>query len=125
MSAQELDSSEITGPPVDERICSIQERNAAIFARLAFDLDTTSGTLTEMSGSPFTDLIANGGAIEQSGQFVFGLGHTVIGGFAEPTVSPYAIDQNAGTLSTWPAGQISSQGFVGIDAAVFAATDAP
>jgi 6-phosphogluconolactonase (cycloisomerase 2 family) len=90
-----------------------------------FDLDTTSGTLTEMSGSPFTDLIANGGAIEQSGQFVFGLGHTVISGFAEPTVSPYAIDQNAGTLSTWPAGQISSQGFVGIDSAVFAATDAP
>ena len=90
-----------------------------------FDFNTSNGTMTEMTGSPFVDLIANGGAIEQSGQFVFGLGTTVIGGNARPTVTPYAIDQNAGTLSAWPAGQISSQGFVGIDAAVFAATDAP
>jgi 6-phosphogluconolactonase (cycloisomerase 2 family) len=91
-----------------------------------FTFNNTSGVLTEMSDSPFTDIIANGGVIEQSGQFLFGLGITVQATGGTSTVTPYLIDSSSGSLSSWPPGVDSSQGFApGIDGAAYAATDAP
>ena len=87
--------------------------------------DFSGGTLSVMNGSPFTTLMANGGTIEQSGQFMFGLGQTLVAGNLESTVAAYAIDSTTGELSSWPAGQIQVTGFPGLDAAAFAATDAP
>lgn len=85
----------------------------------------SGGTLSVMNGSPFTSLIANGGTIDQSGEFMFSLGKTLIGGFLDNTVAPVAIDSTTGELSSWPSGTIQAAGFPGIDAAAFAATDAP
>ncbi len=90
-----------------------------------FVLNNTAGTLTNMTGSPFTDIIANGGAIEQSGQFLVGLGITLQPLGSESTATPYSIDSNTGELAVWPAGVDNSQGFPSIESAVFALTDAP
>jgi 6-phosphogluconolactonase (cycloisomerase 2 family) len=90
-----------------------------------FDFDSSSGAVTTMSGSPFTDIIANGGVIEQSGQFVFGLGITLQSRGAENTITPYTIDPSSGELAVWQSGIGNSANFLGIDEAAFAATDAP
>lgn len=91
-----------------------------------FSFNATSGVLTEMTDSPFADIIANGGVIEQTGQYLFGLGITLQATGGTSTVTPYLIDSSTGSLSSWPAGVDSSQGFApGIDGAAYAATDAP
>jgi 6-phosphogluconolactonase (cycloisomerase 2 family) len=89
-----------------------------------FDLNST-GTLTAMNGSPFTALIASGGEIEQSGQFLFGLGITVVGNGSQSAIRPYSIDPGAGTLTPWPANSIQVSDFPGVNEAAFAVTDAP
>jgi len=90
-----------------------------------FDFDSSTGVLTNMSGSPFTNIIANGGAIEQSGQFLFGLGITLQSTGSLNTITPYSIDPSTGELAVWPAGVDNSASFPSIDEAAFAATDAP
>jgi 6-phosphogluconolactonase (cycloisomerase 2 family) len=90
-----------------------------------FDFDSNTGVLTNMSGSPFTSIIANGGAIEQSGQFLFGLGLTLQPGGLLNTITPYSIDSSTGELAVWPPGVDASAAFPSIDEAAFAATDAP
>jgi 6-phosphogluconolactonase (cycloisomerase 2 family) len=84
-----------------------------------FQLNATTGTLTEFAGSPFTSVKANGGVIEPSGKYLFALGATIIVGNGESTVTPYAVD-SSGHLSS----PLSSLGFPGIKAAAYAATDA-
>jgi 6-phosphogluconolactonase (cycloisomerase 2 family) len=90
-----------------------------------FLFDNSTGALTQMSQSPFTNIIANGGAIEQSGQYLIGLGTTLQNNFPTNTQTPYSIDSTSGALSVWPAGADSSLGFPGIDSAAFTITDAP
>jgi 6-phosphogluconolactonase (cycloisomerase 2 family) len=90
-----------------------------------FEFDNSTGTLTQMGDSPFTTIIANGGAVEQSGQFLIGLGITLQGAAFINTATPYSIDPSTGELSTWPAGGDSSEAFPGIDVAAYAITDAP
>jgi hypothetical protein len=84
-----------------------------------FTLSSATGALTEITGSPFLTLTANGGAIEPSGQFLIGLGVTVVGGFSESTSTPFNINSNTGALSV----TLNSLGFPGIDAAAYAVTD--
>ncbi len=85
-----------------------------------FALTTSTGTLTELSSSPFTALTADGGPIEQSGQFMFALGITVVAGNTVSTVTPYSVDTTTGALST----TYGSLGFPGIQSAAYAVTDA-
>lgn len=87
-----------------------------------FVFDNTTGSLTQMAGSPFTEVLADGGGIEQSGQFLFGLGSEITQGTTVGTVTPYSIDATTGDLTAWTAGPL---GFPGIDVAAFALTDAP
>ena len=78
-----------------------------------------SGTLPKLTGSPFSNLQANSGPIDQSGQFMFALGITVLGNSAESTVTPYGIDQTTGALSS----TIGSEGNAGTGA--YVVTDEP
>jgi 6-phosphogluconolactonase (cycloisomerase 2 family) len=81
-----------------------------------FSVDASSGGLTPMGGSPFDGLLADGGPIDASGRFMFGLGVRADG---VGTVTPYNIDQTTGVLSS----SISPAGFPGIDAAAYAITN--
>lgn len=90
-----------------------------------FDFDSSTGALSNMSGSPFTSIIANGGIIEQSGQFLFGLGITQQTVGSENTITPYTIDASSGALAAWQSGEGHSADFPSIDEAAVAATDAP
>src|SRR5262249_40789266 len=74
--------------------------------------DNTAGTMTQISGSPFST-VAAGGAIEQSGQFLFALGSALSNG-ANSTVTPYSIDSTTGSLAAWPSGAGATQGFPGV-----------
>jgi 6-phosphogluconolactonase (cycloisomerase 2 family) len=85
-----------------------------------FQLDSSTGRLTEFSDSPFTAVAADGGPIEPSGKYIFALGATVIKGNGESTVTPFPIDSSTGALST----PLSPLGFPGIKAAAYAVTDA-
>lgn len=89
-----------------------------------FDFDSSTGALTPMGASPFSDVLANAGPIEPSGQFMFGLGLTLQGGGLKSSVNPYAIDSTSGAISSWPLGVDQALGFPGIDAATYAVTDA-
>ncbi len=84
-----------------------------------FEFSSATGVLAALSTSPFTDLTNNGGSIEPSGQFIFGLGTRVVGGRLESTVTPLGVDTSTGALSE----TLPSLGFPGIDAAAFASTD--
>jgi 6-phosphogluconolactonase (cycloisomerase 2 family) len=84
-----------------------------------FQLDATTGALTQLGGSPYTNLIADGGPIEPGGHFMFGLGSILLNGVPVSAVSPYTIDQTTGDLSS----TIESEGFPGIDEAAYAVTD--
>jgi 6-phosphogluconolactonase (cycloisomerase 2 family) len=90
-----------------------------------FDFSSSTGALTPISGSPFLDFQANSAVIEQSGQFLLALGHTIVGSGYRLTVDPVAIDSSTGALSSWPSGATQAEGFPGIDAAAYAVTDAP
>jgi hypothetical protein len=72
-----------------------------------------------LGGSPYTNLIADGGPIEPGGHFMFGLGSILLNGVPVSAVSPYTIDQTTGDLSS----TIESEGFPGIDEAAYAVTD--
>jgi 6-phosphogluconolactonase (cycloisomerase 2 family) len=81
-----------------------------------FAVDPTSGALTQLGGSPFAGLLADGGPIDPGGDFLFGLGVLPNGISA---VTPYTIDQTTGALTS----TINSEGFIGVDAAAYAVTD--
>lgn len=83
-----------------------------------FEFDNGSGTLTPLGGSPYANLLADGGPIEPSGHFMFGLGLIRLNGSVS-AVSPYTIDQTTGDLSS----TIQSEGFPGIDMAAYAVTN--
>lgn len=85
-----------------------------------YQLNNTSGGLTPLSGSPY-NLFAAGGPIEQSGQFMFGLGQTDISGTTNSTVTAYGIDPSTGFLSD----TLGSLGFPGTAEATYVVTDAP
>jgi len=84
-----------------------------------FELDASTGALTPLTGSPFANLLANGGPIEPTGHFMFGLGLVHINGAPVSAVTPYTIDQTTGALTS----TIESEGFPGIDQAAYAVTN--
>ena len=84
-----------------------------------FEFSSATGDLAALSGSPFSSLLADGGPIDPSGQFMFALGITLIAGNTESTVTPYAIDTNTGNLNS----TLPSLGFPGVQAAAYAVTD--
>lgn len=84
-----------------------------------FQFDATTGAMKQLGGSPYTNLIADGGPIEPSGHFMFGLGLIHLNGGGVSAVSPYTIDQTTGDLSS----TIQSEGFPGIDEAAYAVTN--
>lgn len=85
-----------------------------------YTLNSSTGVLTEITGSPFTDLTVNGGVFDQSGQFLFGLGVTLLAGNTESTATPYTIDLTTGV----PSNTLPSLGFPGIADAAYAVVDA-
>jgi 6-phosphogluconolactonase (cycloisomerase 2 family) len=87
-----------------------------------FNFNSATGTLTEMGGSPFTDVLANEGLIEQTGTFMIALGFRTTGS-SVLIAKPLSIDQTTGEVASWPSGTGTYEGFVGIDAAAYAVTD--
>ena len=83
-----------------------------------FNFDSTAGTLTEMSASPFTSLLADGGPIEASGQFMFALGIQSTG-TSNSIVAAVAISQTNGALTS----TLSPSGFPSVDSAAYAVSD--
>jgi 6-phosphogluconolactonase (cycloisomerase 2 family) len=81
---------------------------------------SSSGTLTEMQGSPFPALTFEAGPIEPSGQFMFGLGVTNVGNNADPTSDAYPINQSTGVVG---ASSYTQLRFPSIINAAYAVTD--
>jgi 6-phosphogluconolactonase len=94
--------------------------NGTGIAMEGYQINSSSGALTAVSGSPFTTIHLEIGQFDQSGKFLFGAG---IGHVGSPDFGPYPTDPATGivTVST----QLSLQGFLGFGFAVSDLNDAP
>ena len=85
-----------------------------------FTIASATGALTEISGSPFANLTADEGEFDQSGNYLFAQGITLLAGNSDSTVTPYTVNTSTGVLTS----TLPSLGFPGIQNAAYGVTDA-